>query len=284
MAEPNDLYGLALDQFVSERAAVAKSFRSEGRRDEAARVAKLAKPSVAAWAVNQLIRTQGSAVSDLFDAGDALIEAQSAVVEGRGDSRALREASRREREAVDVLSAAARGLLGSAGNEMSPATLDRVSETLHAAALDADARAQVQDGCLVRELKHVGLGGGMLGGLAAPVAPGPGAERSRPRGAKPAKGAKDANVDAKTRAAERAALRERAAQVKAAEKAEAAARREAERAARDVSAAAERRDRAAAVLAETEEALASAQDRAQATRRKHAEAVRAVEALRRDEV
>jgi hypothetical protein len=49
-------------------------------------VAKLRKPSVAAWAVNQLVRTQGRAIGELFDAGDALQRAQSDLLAGRGDA------------------------------------------------------------------------------------------------------------------------------------------------------------------------------------------------------
>jgi len=43
-----------------------------GRRDEATAVAGLRKPSVAAWAVNQLVRTQRRALDDMLAAGDAL--------------------------------------------------------------------------------------------------------------------------------------------------------------------------------------------------------------------
>ena len=50
------LYGADLDEFVKERAAAAKELRSERRRDDAAVVAKLAKPSVAAWIVNRVAR------------------------------------------------------------------------------------------------------------------------------------------------------------------------------------------------------------------------------------
>ena len=60
--EPDDLYGLPLDRFVAERGALAKALRADGRRDEASRVAALRKPSVAAWAVNQLARTQRPAM------------------------------------------------------------------------------------------------------------------------------------------------------------------------------------------------------------------------------
>ncbi|HTX46969.1 MAG TPA: hypothetical protein VMD48_11840 [Solirubrobacteraceae bacterium] len=156
--EPDQLYGLPLDRFVPERAALAKALRSAGDRAAASEVAALRKPSIAAWAVNQLVRTQSRAVKELFAAGDALSGAQEDLIAGRGDARSLREANARERSAVDALLALARGLLTGEGNELSPAILDRVSDTLHAAALDGDARDAIRDGRLERELQHVGLG------------------------------------------------------------------------------------------------------------------------------
>src|SRR3954451_8937894 len=101
--DPDELYGLALDRFIPERTALAKALRADRRRDEAADVAALRKPSVAAWAVNQLVRSQGAALHELFDAGDELRDAQAALLSGSGDGRALRAANERERGAVDAL-------------------------------------------------------------------------------------------------------------------------------------------------------------------------------------
>ncbi|HEV2786273.1 MAG TPA: hypothetical protein VGV67_07800, partial [Solirubrobacteraceae bacterium] len=156
--DPDDLYGLPLDQFIPERTALVRALRADKRRDEAAAVAALRKPSVAAWAVNQLVRTQGAAAQELYDAGDALRAAQSDLLAGTGDGRALRAANERERAAVEALVEAARGLLDADGHELSPAVVERVGETLHAAALDEEAREQVRGGRLERELRHVGLG------------------------------------------------------------------------------------------------------------------------------
>src|ERR1700733_13018148 len=129
----DDLFGLPLDQFIPERAALAKTMRAGGRREEAAEVAATRKPSVAAWAVNQLVRTQGATVGELFDAGDALRAAQDQVLAGKGDRTTLREAAERERQTVEALVKAAQGLLTSEGQELSPAVIERVGETLHAA-------------------------------------------------------------------------------------------------------------------------------------------------------
>src|SRR3954451_9005490 len=58
VSDPDELYGLALEEFVSERDALAKRLRSAGDRAGAEEVKRLAKPSRAAWAVNQLMRSQ----------------------------------------------------------------------------------------------------------------------------------------------------------------------------------------------------------------------------------
>ena len=176
------LYGLPRDAFIARRGELAKSLRKDGRRDEAAAVAALRKPSVAAWAVNQLVRTQRSSVQELLDAGDALRDAQSDLLAGEGDGRTLRAASDRERAAVEDLVERARGLLSSAGDELSPAVIERVADTLHAAALDEEARDQVRDGRLERELRHAGLGLGL--GESGLIAPEP--RRPRPRAAEAA--------------------------------------------------------------------------------------------------
>lgn len=229
----DDLYGLPLDQFVPERTALARELRNGGRREEAGEVAALRKPSVAAWAVNQLVRTQRTDVAELFEAGDVLRSAQDDVVAGRGDGRSLRAAVERERAAVDGLTGAARGLLTSDGHELSQTIIDRVADTLHASALDDDARSQVKDGRLERELRHVGLGMTAAGPLPAPAP----ARQKKP------------TVD---RAAAEQAEREQAEARAAARATEREARRRLERAERAANSAAERRDRAAKALEEAE--------------------------------
>ena len=299
--DPDELYGLPLDRFIPERGALAKALRADKRRDEAAAVAALRKPSVAAWAVNQLVRSQPGAVQELFDAGDALRDAQARLLDGSGDGRALRAANDRERAAVDELVDAARGLLSSEGHELSAAVVERVAGTLHAAALSEDAREEVREGQLERELRHIGLG---LGEEADPFAVAPPAP-SRPR-AKPAKekasrgrpptpparnaAAKPATPSAEERRAAREQAkrdreererreRERAQARKEARTAEAAARRRAERAGHALKVADERRERAAKALADADEALAAAQAEARAALRAQKEAQAQLDAL-----
>jgi len=265
--DPNDLYGLPLDRFVTERTALAKALRAEGRREEAAGVAGMRKPSAAAWAVNQVVRTQRRAVQALFGAGDALREAQARLLAGRGDGRVLRAESERERAAVERLVDAARGLLTSHGLNLSGAVIERVADTLHAAALDEDAREQVREGRLERELRHVGLGLGDSGG-SAPATP-PRASKSKPRATGSAdreptpraRGERGQHARvAQQRAETERAKREQAAARKAARAAEASARRRVERAGHALRAAQERRERAAQALDDADQALAAARE------------------------
>ena len=268
MVDRRDLYGLPLERFIAERNALAKELRAEGCRDDAARVAAMRKPSLAAWAVNQLVRTQRRAVTALFDAGDALARAQSDLLTGRGEARALREAGQRERASVTKLVEAASGLLTSEGHELSPSILERVSETLHAAALDEHARAEAEDGCLHRELRHVGLGADRAVPSAAP---------RRSSAGKPRPSGKAAASDTERRFAQ--AGRERTAHLEAARRAEAQARRIAERAQRALKSAQQRRDDAGQSLAKAEAALADARARAEEAAATHQRARHALEKL-----
>jgi hypothetical protein len=191
--EPDDLYGLPLERFTQERNALAKRLRKGGRREEASEVAKLRKPSVAAWAVNQLVRTQKRELAALFKAGDRLVKVQTDLLAKRSRPGSLRQALDDEREAVAVLVERARGLLSTGGAELSGQRLEQVSETLHAAALDDAARAQVRPGSLDRELRHIGLGA-LGGGSSAP--------------AKPAAEQQAKKLAARTQAARKAAARQ----------------------------------------------------------------------------
>jgi len=146
------LYGADIDEFVKERTAAAKDLRGRGERGEAAAVAKLPKPSVAAWIVNRLARDNPGPVAELLEAGERLREVQL----GAGSASDLRSAADAQESAIRTLMKAGEQVAGARGSA-SPATLDRVRETLHAAALDADLAERVRRGVLVREERAVGF-------------------------------------------------------------------------------------------------------------------------------
>ncbi|HEX8105745.1 MAG TPA: hypothetical protein VF533_24225, partial [Solirubrobacteraceae bacterium] len=55
-AEVDALFALPLEEFVPARDALAKALRAEKRREDAKAVAALRRPSLGAWAVNQVVR------------------------------------------------------------------------------------------------------------------------------------------------------------------------------------------------------------------------------------
>ena len=163
------LYGADLDEFVKERAAAVKQLRGEGRRDDAAVVAKLAKPSVAAWIVNRVAHDEPGLVNDLLDAGARVRDVQL----GAGSAADLRTAAEEQEAALRAVMRKAEKAAAARGSS-TPATLEKVRETLRAGALDADLAEQVRRGVLVREQRAVGF----PLGVAVP------AERRRPAVAK----------------------------------------------------------------------------------------------------
>jgi hypothetical protein len=146
------LYSADLDAFVKERTAAAKDLRGRGERGEAAAVAKLPKPSVAAWIVNQLARAEAGPTGKLLEAGARLRDVQL----GAGSASDLRAAADAQEAALRSLMRSAERIAAGRGSA-TPATLDRVRETLHAAALDAELAEQVRRGVLVREERAVGF-------------------------------------------------------------------------------------------------------------------------------
>ena len=151
------LYGLPLEDFVPERAAVAKRLRGEGDREAAKRVTALRKPSVAAWTINQLVRSRTKDVAAFTKAADGLRAAQGALLEGHGSPADLRTARAAERKAVGRLIEVARGLFPG-GREPGESTLERIGATLHAAAADEAVRDEVLSGRLLRERESSGFG------------------------------------------------------------------------------------------------------------------------------
>jgi len=231
-------------------------------------VKKLAKPSAAAWLVNQLGRRHGPELGDLLDAGAALRRAHESALAG-GGAAALGEAAEGERRAVGRLLELAR-TLEEDGAPPSEATLARVRETLHAVASDDEARDVVERGRLVKERQAVGLGP-----MAAFAAGAPAATGARERPPARERRAEPAPEPPPTRDA--AAERMHARRVAAAEKALEAARGDAE-AAQEAHAAREEEHRRA--KADREAAEAERERARQAVRRAEdaVDAARAAEA------
>ena len=145
-----DLYILPLDQFTAARDELAHRLRSDGDPEEAKKVAKLRKPSVAAWALNRAARSNPELVGRLVDSHKMLRQA--------GSRQAVEEASVSRRQAVAALTDAAMTELGGGSLQ----TRDRINRTLLAVATDSQGEADLAAGTLVRELEPSGGGWGEI--------------------------------------------------------------------------------------------------------------------------
>jgi hypothetical protein len=153
--ELDGLYALPLEEFTKVRNDLAARLKKAHQRDLADAVRMLKKPSVVAWAANQLARNEPAPVRTLLDAAERLREAQQRALAGNATVEEVAEATLAERDAVRALLAGARALLGP---RATPALLDRLGQTLRAAAIDEAARPLLELGRLTEEMKAVGFG------------------------------------------------------------------------------------------------------------------------------
>src|SRR5688500_315639 len=161
-----ELYSLPLEEFVARRDELARALRDAGEREQAAETKSLRKPSVAAWAVNQLVRREKAAVGELLDAGKRLRAAHEQLLSG-GSADALQRASEAERTALRSLTKSAEKVLADAGLSTTSGTLERVRETLHAAAVDEQVAELVRAGRVTSDEEATGFGLELL--AAAPI-------------------------------------------------------------------------------------------------------------------
>jgi hypothetical protein len=156
--EIDALYGLPLEAFTKARNELAAELRSRGEREAATQVRGLPKPTAAAWAVNQVMRTQRKDARALLEAGERLRKAHAGAASGNASAKDLRDAAHAERAAVERLSEAARGLTNASGRDLSESVVERVMQTLHAIAADDATRSLAAAGRLSKERQTTGLG------------------------------------------------------------------------------------------------------------------------------
>ncbi|MGX7825035.1 hypothetical protein ACTG9Q_08070 [Actinokineospora sp. 24-640] len=193
--DPDELYALPREEFTAARKALAKSARDAGDAAAAAQIDKLAKPTTAAWLLNQLVREDPDAVAGLTDLGTDLRAAHSAA-----DGPALRELTGKRTEVL-------RGLVGRAGRgeQLSESITRELEEMFTTALLDESAGERLRTGRIasVRDLSGAPAWPGLE------VTPGPRPEKAqKTRAEEPRKSAAEAR---------RAEIAEAKAAVKAAE-------------------------------------------------------------------
>ncbi|MEV4386710.1 hypothetical protein AB0J68_13515 [Micromonospora sp. NPDC049580] len=149
------LYRTPPDRFVAARDAAVAEARRAGDPTTARELARLRRPTVAAWLVNLLAIRRPELVADLVHLADALRAAQREL---RGPR--LRELSAQRRAVVGALVAEVRKL-AAAEPEAPPVgrlPLAEVEATLNAALSDAEVAEQVRTGRLLRSASYAGFG------------------------------------------------------------------------------------------------------------------------------
>ncbi|MET8230021.1 hypothetical protein ABZS77_04995 [Micromonospora sp. NPDC005298] len=149
------LYRIPPDRFVAARDAAVAEARRAGDPATARQVARLRRPTVAAWLVNLLAIKRPELVADLVQLADALRSAQREL---RGPR--LRELSAQRRAVVGALVAEVRKL-AAAEPDAPPVgrlPLAEVEATLNAALSDAEVAEQVRAGRLIRSATYAGFG------------------------------------------------------------------------------------------------------------------------------
>lgn len=165
-ADIDRLYQVNLDEFTTARNELAKRLGPDG-----VSVRTLQKPSVAAWAVNQLHWRRRQVFDRLIKASERVRAAHAAVLRGKAGDVSAAEAA--HQEAIHAAAGEIRAILRDAGDPASSATMLAIGETLQS------LPGAGKPGRLARPLKPQGLEA--LEGLVVKGKPGSGTSTTQGR-------------------------------------------------------------------------------------------------------
>ncbi len=184
-ADIDALFQLPLAEFTGARNALAARLKKSGRAnagEDASQVKALVKPSVSAWAVNQLYWTHREAFERLLTLGERFHKAQTSRSAGKVAD--MREALDARRETLTHLSNLATALLRDASHNPSPDTVHRVTTTLEAMSAYAARSDAPRAGRLTEDVDPPGfeLFGGFVPGMRSVPPADRGPRAGSPRG------------------------------------------------------------------------------------------------------
>lgn len=152
-AEIDQLYQLPLSEFVKARNELSKRVRAAGDREAAAQIKSLAKPSVSAWAVNQVFWNAPREFEALLASGERLRAAQQAAA-GAAEMRAAGHA---RRNAAAALLRRAEEILRETSHGVGSDVLRRIEKSLEAAASYGASQPEPGPGRLIEDLAPPGF-------------------------------------------------------------------------------------------------------------------------------
>jgi hypothetical protein len=143
------LCALPASEFTAARDAAAKAADD---KELGKRIKALRKPSVAAWAVNLLVRREGDQIDQVLELAAGLRAAAESL-----DGEELRTLTKQRRQLTAALTTTARTLAREQGVKLTEATADQVEGMLTAAMLDPVAADVVRSGLVVTAFTSTGL-------------------------------------------------------------------------------------------------------------------------------
>ena len=143
------LYAEPQTEFTAARDAAAKQ---QTDKELAARVKALKKPSVAAWAVNVLVRRESDQIDQVLALGDSLRAAAESM-----SGEDLRALTRQRRQLTNALAGTARDLAREQDVRLTAAVIDQVEGILTAAMLDPVAARVVRSGLVLTAFTSTGI-------------------------------------------------------------------------------------------------------------------------------
>lgn len=145
----DELYGVAVKDFVPTRKSLADDLRAAGDPAGAKQLAAARRPTTAAWALNRLAREHPELVDEVLERSAELRSIQAQASSGTAGD--LRQASADRRNALTAAADAAVALAAEIATNPE-AHRDSIAATLEAASVDETIGAAVRAGRLVREV------------------------------------------------------------------------------------------------------------------------------------
>ena len=149
----DELYGLPPDEFVPARDDRVAAAKEAGNRDLARALARLRRPTKAAWLANLLARHRTEQLDGLVALARSLAQAQQEL-----DGDALRALSGQRHRAVAAMARDAGRLAARRGEAVSDALVREVAGILDAALADPAVAEEVRAGRLTKTVRYSGFG------------------------------------------------------------------------------------------------------------------------------
>jgi hypothetical protein len=148
----DQLFAAPLERFVETRAELAAELTKAGRKADSKTLKGIRRPSLSAWATNQVVRHARDDVTAFFEANDHMRGAQHAMMSGQIERVVYQAAAESFREATSALAAAIRYTLEKEGKSVESPLVERVISSVRLAAVSEERRAEVLRGQMENDL------------------------------------------------------------------------------------------------------------------------------------